>query len=1857
MEKRIQKDSWLRKIWTLAVVGVMAVAGAGSAWGADYTINLKGSSRQDVPTKVDTIYIPAGKTHDLFIPELRINSGVGATVQYRWFVNWYRVDKDSKVTALTNIKSADYTVEGSSLEEGGNAEKGTHKAALKEASYGEGESLFWYYGLYNVTNLQSTATGASTVTYTMPSGIDKNYEDYIICDVSQYIDGLESGGNTLTEPTLSKRYKYVIKSAEVIADRFAKGYIEQYEIDAPINREGISVQMKSLPDNYCWYANGTSGTILVGDKFTYKINGGGEQKLGKEQIISVGSISAKTEIEVLCYSGSNSKTVAKYTINIQDDAGFLLADENGKIESDNPKRNPAAYEDLYEPVPIGKVDFDIDGVVTYLRKENNILTKSLDPDLTTYGFVHRDVNTLNYRLTPLQNHYGLYRSAYHDPDIDEENQVSTNDINQPWLYSDVNGNKANKKYLWIYAIHREYGIKKPIYDRTYYDTGKYGSFYYVDAANDPGLIVQVPITGTVCGYTELIVNAWVADLTRANLDHQFPDGKELWLRPLPPNINLILKGIDKDNKVEVLHRFTSGDAITKYTEGDKKTESNHNEALAKWQQLCYTITLRREDMEKYQAENGGRIVLEVQNNTKHADGADYAVDDIRIYKSKPNIKVNRENNCDASTLIVGTDYATILRNMGWTAGEYVAHDDEYYEDLDYRKYRYGLMGEAQQGTGQDAEKRNSRVGNVYFAFLSKNKQTWMTINNAATGLSVNAAKSLRVAVPTKLNDASDPVYEFYTMDKDQALKNERKMNIRAVENYNKDYGRWEKEKGHSGGEIDIEGVGDPDIATGENAFNEAKYQEAIVELFAKRLNIPRLRCPWYEDGILKLAIIDVDNTDLKYRGEVLDDKGKTADGVYWVVTFSAEQVAKSGGHIDDETTIVKNGVCTLMSEFTVEPATTVLIDAVSPGNPDIAVCMGTMHQITAYLNFYDDETEKPIPENLTKDYEYIFDWYLGSMEDYEKEKVDGLSIKKVLENYRDSHESTLAPITKEDVEAWDETNQKDFLLRLMNANKLLLGTPANEPFDMPVNTERMVAMPYLTDVQAGQITYAFCDAETEVNLEAVEDPIPQMHQGFVNVSYPADVEVALRLGWPNMNSTTLDLPIYKVENMASNADHLGLGGTSVDIYMDDITIQEPIGTATALNIPKPTNGNILDNTGKLTFSLNEKAKKYLLEGQKYTLLIPFAQFDGSTQLNSVCDGLLRLPVKIVPEYQTWKGEANAVWYVDSHWNQSTKKELHEGTVDDTDAHNGTDVITNVYSPLYFTNITILGDSVSTNSKLKLEGDKGTVSKDGGVLNLGTNYDIQYDLAVNTDGNDDEVITSYYINKVKEVYFKPGATLLNQHLLTYTKAHVEFMMAKGEDYWMASPLQDVYAGDMYAPVNGGKQYTPAFEKIEYNKTSKNDRWEMPFYQKAWHKIVSYMDEGNKEVEVPLVKSNWNIEYNDVWVPYTIGKGFYARVEERDALVRLPKDDASYGYETKALSSPGTRTNAGQLAELNDADGSMTLDLSTVDNDGNHFLVGNPYMAYLDMSAFLHANSSVLAEKYWTIDNEKVIVGTPDVVGTTGEWRDAQTTGYVAPMQAFFVERAGYNPSATTRADGETTEAKKVTFKASMTVDAATAKGQDTKSFSAVNPVLTLTATSKQGQSRAAVVQKSDASNQYEADKDAVALLDSEIDAPMAYTVAGSYAAAVNAIHDYKNVPLGVYAKDGEEVELSIEGASQLVSPLYLYDAVTRSTTPIDGDSFTLNLTGSSHGRYFLTTDEGIKAAGDIRIYSPADGQLIIASTPSDRLKQVQVYDLNGRMVESRQNVGTATCQLYVPGGIYIVRVQSEQGEAQAKLKIK
>lgn len=1853
-------------------------------WGQDGATITKASNNTSndaetgVHIKEEIIYVDGSR--ELYVPEMRISMGDA----FDWYIHWY-VEGDGELAKPESIY-----INGQEAKDRGGDFPNEYASGYTSTSclYTDNNKGFWWS---DACNDSRHAVDASAIIYKLPENFTSGR---VICDVSNNKDWnwKSTDPYIFQEPTLLKRYVYEIRPASECVTKLSTEGPEEFVIDFPKGSSTVNFTMPSLPSNYFW---GTSSPYSQGDKFAFSTEENGtytdfyliekpsetQKSLSLQQVqqINLSGVNSSVTyyVKVKDSNGKFSNVVAKFTFNPIEDSGFVLE------EDINSNRKPWENKELYEE--IGSVDFDLDATVTSLTPENNVSEKPMPRDETVYGFLQKKIESLQNN-TSTQNQYGLFRSA----------NLTLNGTEISKNLQNIGGGAQGKFYLWI-PTHMDVNVdnknlydKRYLYDRTHLtDNTKYGYFYYIDASDDPGTIVDVSIDGTLCGYTELVVTAWVADMTRP----RFVSGGSKY--PLPANINLILKGTNLETQEEVvLHRFTSGDVVTDYSSSGYEGFNIH---LMEWQQLCYRIRLTSD------VENYTNFHLEVQNNEPHTDGADYAIDDVRIYKTLPNIKVRRENNCDASTLIVGTDYSTILRNMGWSAGEEVAKEDDYlhtdYENLDYRKYRYGLMGNEHQF-------KNSHAGNVYFSFLSENKEKWLAVNKAVEKYSKNAAMSLRVAVSTIQNQDA---YEFYVEMADdseksmaeakkQAIKNEYIMNYRAVLDYNTDIELWQKEEGSDKHPkiIPTEGVNIED-----KDFDEEKYQAALIELFGSRLNIPRIRCPWYDktNEHLYLALIDVNNTDLRYRGEIIGEN-QTATGKYWVVTFSAAQVADSDGGTTD--TIDKNGACTLMSEFTVEPATTVLIDAKSPGDPEVAVCVGTMHQITAYLNFYEKESGDPVSEESTKNLIYIFDWYLGPMTEYDDFTLkQGFSIKEALNTYRSYSQNSNDPIELKELKKWEESatgenkEKAQLLVNLMENNKLLSGTTANEPFDMPVNTERMVAMPYLPDVTIAGKEYVFCDAETEVNLEAVDVPIPEMYHGFVGVEYPEEAEVALRLGQRHMEKQSLDLPIYKVNNMADEADHLELGGTEVDIYLaDDISVREPIGVATSLYIPKPNEEDgKLTKQGELTFALYKNAKNILHEGQRYMLLIPFAQYKGDKRLDSACDGLLRLPVKIVPEYLTWKGSTEDDWYNDEKWNQSTKGELYfDGYENDENGDaNGNDAdLTKAFSPLYFTKITIPNESNEELALVEPETDKyGTANV---IEDTEYNY-VKFDMAVDTlipsESDNKYKIEPYYINKVSEIYFKPNASMYRQDYLDYQKAWVEFESVPGTPYWMASPLKGIYAGDMYAPTNTGRQETPAFEDIHYNGVHEsgttNSRWNPAFYQKAWDKAITYAngdadnngvpdETANETTTVSAVKSNWSIEYNDVTVPYSLGKGFYSRVEYEPAsgttigsvMVRLPKADADYKYEpaTRALTNTEKKdSDYGQLADGTE----ITIDLSKedtentseeVDGDGKHFLVGNPYMAYLKMTgdnSFLKENENVLASKFWTLNRTtgSIVVGTPDVT----DWDNAAgahvitdgTDSYIAPMTAFFIEVK----------DNVADANKKITFSTSMTA----AKPGDTenvytRSYTATNPQLTLTASSAKGKSRAAVVQSFDASNQYESDRDAVTLLDSELDAPTVYTVAGNYAAAVNAVHDCQNIPLGVYAKDNEEVELTIEGASQLTEPLYLYDAVTRSSTPIEGDSYTLNLTGSSHGRYFLTTDAGnIRVESDIRIYSPNGGQLIIAASPSDKLKQVQIYNLSGRMVESRKNIGASTYQLNVTQGIYIVRVISEQGSAEAKLRIR
>ena len=1509
----------------------------------------------------------------------------------------------------------------------------------------------------------------------------------------------------------------------------------------------------------------------------------------------------------------------------------------------------------------------------------------------------------NFKANPMSNANSFYAYAYPGYYEDKkENRLSVG-RQEYGLYRTLNMSGVSADRVSIESrddgSYQDYFAGNGGYDRIVVDksyaNGRGGYFLYLDAADEPGVITKIRLDEKLCNDMQLVVTAWVCDMSSINGGGT---------NPTPADIGFTFKGVREvgDETTEtILNKYYSGGI------GRPKKDSGSG-GYAKWQQIYYTFNYStgNEDYNYY--------ILEISNNSYSSNGADYGIDEICVMRSTPRVDVRRMEACDASTLTVNTDYETILANMGWTAGQEVSASASRPDN--YAHYGYGLP--------------NDYYGNIYFAFLegltedaegnivedktdatnltsassaeelrkdivprtlpsSGSQYRWVRVNRNLTVPSYQSVYSFRAIITTNENDIPRG-----TNAQAEALAQEKQYNFQAVLDYNADSNQsWAGDDATRKGQIDITedgtittiDAGGGLIASGtltKENITDPKYDEIytiLTEALYSRLQIPRIRCPWFEtvngEEMLFLYEMNVEHTDLMYAGEqYIDENGdiKEASGEYFVMVFSGQQISGYPTPTSVPYSEISN-TCSLVSSFPVQGSLVIRIDTETES--DVLACEGTLRKISAAL--------KNLNTGEDLDANYSFDWFFGSLEEYNAITFDGnMDLQGAINYVR--NQLSKDSFTYDDVVDWDasesgESAIQEKLIELMNPENPKIAIDRNN-FDWAISSDKIVAMPFVKTEDVD--TNLYCTEIQEAPVPLYSIGVPKLHPGYTMTTNPFKGEVALRLGHPNMDTQMeLEIPLQSgfEDSMADEAHSLRIPETGgVDISWNNIEEGFPtVGTAQQVTINRGA------TDAKVTITLSAAAKSNFQEGQKYELRIPFRQYDANNQaLDNKCDGVIILPIKVVPEYLTWMGSSSDDWYDESKWNQSTKKDLYfdgwNGANADKDA-NGLDDegnyedITDAYSPLYFTKITI-----SESSELALSEPSTTDVNGNTFLNDWVEGDadsIRYEMAV---ADADGTIAPYYINKVDQIYFKPKALLQKQQLLTYQKAWVEFEMSKGDANWLASPLKDVFAGDMYAPKGTGRQTTPAFTDIKYTDTNPGyDRWNPTFYQKAWDKGITYYDENSTAQTTAVVKSNWSIEYNDVNVPYALGKGFYASTNDfentetdesgkQQALVRLPKADASYSYVTKAASTIANRPNAGELAGsdpvkiiLTDADTQDDWygegDVAYADGDGTHFLIGNPYMYPLDITKFFNGNkkdgdTDLFARKYWVLENgttAAAVVGTPDV-GFGANAGAITNLGQIAPMQAFFVELA------TPLSEGGSVE---IQFTTDMMADAATTQSLDTRSYEATNPQLILTASSKQGKSVSVVTKRSDASNQYESDKDAVTLLDSELDAPTVYTVAGNYAAAVNAIHDYKNVPLGVYADADEEVELTIEGASQLVEPLYLYDAVTRSTTPIEGDSYTLNLQGSSHGRYFLTTDEGITVESDIRIYSPADGQLIIASTPSDKLKHVQFYDLSGRVVDSRQNIGQTTCQISVPGGIYIIRAESEHGEAQAKLKVR
>lgn len=1615
----------------------------------------------------------------------------------------------------------------------------------------------------------------------------------IACDVSRYVDGMdESRTYLLHEPTLSIRYIFHILPKKKIADDImaalcnhddgAYTYEDNKKVTFGYKDENSETTLRLQLNNISRYS-------------FYPMTPDGLKKVVYNNDITEADFDKSKYVSVPQYGGSivwriYDVSKSKYC-ELSGDGRFLDLSEKKLNDATWYNLEGSAIDDKDKPV----IDKGIPVfVVAYLKASDTQMCPVANFDVRFMDFhpmTHDQITAAGYNnrtISYLDEHYQMATKPISFDDDDVEQTVAaptTPDDNQDRLPSrwdrraysfvyrdliDYDAGLSGYSGIGHSPLHGDYGLYKTanisgisgnggtdnyvwwdngiLHDRTYEMTNgsQYGHFLYVDASDESRQIAAADFKADLCTGMQLAFSANVADMTNGS--------------GVLPQVMFKLYGMnyDTDGNIKsqkLLHSFSSGDFKTNV----------ENPVKAKWYQVYGKIVLQKESgVENY---TDFRVVID--NYCKITDGADYAVDDIRIYIEPAKVQVLQEKPaCGGAT--TGTIKLKI-RAIHETLNAILGHQDTkiYFRIVD--------------------EDGNPVTGDGLYSYTLKNLTDGTTKNVDGTEYgtvdvydSEEKCKNFEIDGTNMIEVDSEGETYIVISNKDYPLTTGKKYYV--------------------------------SVSTEDPAKGNANWgtPAEVCSLYSN----------WFEMVSQHPIITDTD-------GNVITDYKIPCD---------------------------------------------------QAGNYDV--------KIKGQLTTTDPNTGGKITLNNVKFY-----WYLDGTAEANKLNVTA------------SNEITIG---------------KD---------KLPLGE-THKIYMKPEGTENSDGyIPYTINGK----TYLLCPSAIPVPLRVMKDG-PQLNFGFNDVDYPfndGSYEASLRIGLPQLEKLKtskgyLKVPLHSAtmrdgtaitesltfiddsKNPAVKSKSVIVASTNDPLWEKKLNTQ----VATLENEELPAFGKTTQATLNLKFEDNAVANFH--EGYYYVLRFAYEKRAATTGTTN-CPGESYLKVKIVPEFITWTptadGGMNANWNNDDNWHRSSSGELYDdkytnylpyGSSMSGTPTSAKDIPTqNSYVPMKFTKVTIgnlnglpypdLGNVVyrSTNwIATKLTNGKG---------NEATKY-IQYDImafwneadankGLDADGN--LKCEKFYGNTCHQIYFKPQGELRDQCYLVYDKAWVEKELEPNKWYTMASPLQYIYAGDMYVPAKDGRQETKAFEDITFD-TNVYSRSKYPVYQRAWMKSdvkeitpksdypASHYPSVAAPENVDMNLGYWSHVYNKVDESYaadgTFGgfsiKAGNALLPKRptdgttlpNAILRLPKEDTNYQYfdydgtttsgskngnvtkpdVSAIVSSDKNSTGHGKLLVAFNNDekhlAEMTQNLGT-DNNSGFYLVANPYTCSISMAKFFEANTG-LQKAIWMVEKGEV-----KAISSTEP--DKQNYA-IQPTQSFFVKKE----------DGKTVE--NVRFTSTMCVDRTITPGLLMAS-DYVKSIEATTENSNGQTSRARIALRPEASADYDDQEDVDLLYDQNLkDVPQVYTVAGNEAVAVNAVPELSWIPLGIVSQQAEEVSLTLKGVNKLDAPVYLYDAASASFTEVhDGEA--VKVKAGDHGRYFLTqtrTSTGIdrmeaeEQSAPVKVYSPAAGMIVVSALGGEKLDRVQVFTLDGKMVHSYQLPDKQRMILRVPSGIYIVKA-STQSCAQAK----
>lgn len=832
-----------------------------------------------------------------------------------------------------------------------------------------------------------------------------------------------------------------------------------------------------------------------------------------------------------------------------------------------------------------------------------------------------------------------------------------------------------------------------------------------------------------------------------------------------------------------------------------------------------------------------------------------------------------------------------------------------------------------------------------------------------------------------------------------------------------------------------------------------------------------------------------------------------------------------------------------------------------------------------------------------------------------------------------------------------------------------------------------------------QVCWTYVPLTLSTNSKA-----PGLHAGFNLIAYPDDnFSPNLRIGLKQIElatkeTTPLTISLRGAKYTTDGVDHLDritdkpngrdyekiyLIGTDDPAYKDFFSDEEggfdqlslPIGQLKALEANEYMTGTTEEpNEAQVVFDTTTEQENGFRfrpkEGYTYTFTIYYQEImKAGNEASTACYGMFTVPMKVVPEYLVWQGkDGTANWNNDENWKRADKSELKK-TADDTYATNEVNTTSNGFVPMLFSNVVMPANS---QVHLYMAGyDKGEGENDEWYWNNTEEFarpegmeapteNIQYDLMAfeqNKDNSTTLTTERYRVNLCNEIHFKPGAQMLHAEQLIYNKAWMDITLPV--DSWTAisTPLQEVVSGDWYTQSATGKQETPYFEDINFD-TGYN-RLNPAVYQRSWSNANVIGNNVNGSVSF---SNNWSAAYNDAGVAYEPAEGYSIRGRKTGAtqlVFRLPKADDTY-QNAQAFTRDENKVGKLLISDLYNRSNpnqpktqeNISVQLTAANGDGNYLMVGNPYMAELDLQKFLEANNDVLTQQY-TYVNAAGETATASYNTETSIWETngvEADSAFIKPYGVFYaLPLAGGATSAT------------VKFSADMQrlTPATTTENPDEQAYTGMQ----IEATSERGTSKASVNYSATASDNYLRTEDAALLTGiGENAAPRVFTAADNMAITVNQLQGQTRIPLGVYADDNEAVTLTFHNMDGFREPA-LYDAKNQTSTPLY-DGYQVMVTGDNFGQYFITSKgplvtgiENVETAEDeIQVNSMIHRQVVV--TANSGIEGISIYSANGTLLRRVSPKGDTTCTIDgVASGVAVVMVKTANNNDTFKIIIK